>query len=124
MDQLLAHLVGDYIFQTEWMANNKRKKLLVAFLHASTYILPFLLLTSSTFALFVMWVTHALIDYTGAARYIVFVKNKITTPRMRWSECNNTGFPPNTPAWLAVWLLIIVDNTLHLIINYYALRYL
>ncbi len=32
-----------------------------------------------------------------------------------------TGYPSATPAWLAVWLLIIADNTLHLLINHYAL---
>ena len=28
------------------------------------------------------------------------------------------------PDWLAVWLLIICDNTMHLTINYAALRWL
>ena len=34
-----------------------------------------------------------------------------------------TGFDPETPAWMAVWLLIITDNTLHLSINRLALSY-
>lgn len=32
------------------------------------------------------------------------------------------GYGPDTPDWLAVWLLIIADNTMHLLINRFALR--
>jgi hypothetical protein len=35
-----------------------------------------------------------------------------------------TGYPPTTPIWLSTWLLIVADNTLHLAINYAALRWL
>jgi hypothetical protein len=34
-----------------------------------------------------------------------------------WSECKATGYPPDTPPWLAVWLMIIADNTIHVLIN-------
>jgi hypothetical protein len=35
-----------------------------------------------------------------------------------------TGYAPDVPPFLAVWLLIAADNTLHLAINYAALRWL
>lgn len=38
-----------------------------------------------------------------------------------WRECEATGFPPETPAFLAVWLLIITDNVMHVVINALAL---
>lgn len=41
-----------------------------------------------------------------------------------WADCTSTGYPPDRPAWLAVWLLIIADNTLHVICNGLALAYL
>lgn len=41
-----------------------------------------------------------------------------------WSFCTATGYPPGVPDWLAFWLLIVADNTLHLTINYAALRWL
>lgn len=41
-----------------------------------------------------------------------------------WSECSATGYPPNTPPWLAVWLLIIADNVLHVLCNAAALAWL
>ena len=37
--------------------------------------------------------------------------------RHPWSECSGTGYHRNDPAWLTVWLMIIVDNTIHLAIN-------
>ena len=45
-DQLVAHAVGDYILQSDWMANEKTKRSLAAAVHALTYALPFLLLTT------------------------------------------------------------------------------
>jgi hypothetical protein len=124
MEQLLLHLVGDYITQTDWMATEKTKRNSAAAAHAFVYGLPFLLLTSSAWALFVIVYTHYLIDRYRLARYLVFAKNRATNRSLRWADCSATGYPSATPPWLAVWLLIIADNTLHLCINYGALRWL
>lgn len=48
----------------------------------------------------------------------------VMTPQLQWEDCRATGFHKSRPEWLAVWLLIIVDNTLHLTINYLAVSYL
>jgi hypothetical protein len=40
-----------------------------------------------------------------------------------WDDCKATGYPSATPQWLAVFLLIAADNTLHLAINYFALKF-
>lgn len=124
MEQILLHLVGDYVTQTDWMAQEKTKRSLAAGLHAVVYSLPFLLLSPSLAAFAVILVTHFLIDRYRLARYVVFAKNWVTERSLRWSDCSVTGYPPATPSWLAVWLLIIADNTMHLCINYAALRWL
>jgi hypothetical protein len=36
--------MGDYLFQTSWMANEKTKRFLPALIHATIYSLPFLLI--------------------------------------------------------------------------------
>ena len=46
-DQILAHLVGDYILQSHWMAQNKAKQSVAAAVHAVTYTLPFAFITLS-----------------------------------------------------------------------------
>lgn len=124
MEQLLIHLWGDYITQTDWMAQNKTKRNSAALMHAVVYTLTFLLITKSLMALFVIGSTHYLIDRYRIARFVVFAKNWITTPSMRWADCNATGYHKDSPPWLTFWLLIIADNTLHLTINYFAIGWL
>lgn len=125
-DQVLLHLVGDYIIQSDWMAGEKTKKSVAAMAHAVTYTLPFLFLTRSPLALGFICLTHFVIDRWRLARYVCWVKNLPSPKEYRypWSECVGTGYHKDRPAWLAVWLLIIADNTMHLILNGVALRYL
>lgn len=124
MEQLLLHLIGDYVTQTDWMASEKTKRNTAAATHAVVYSLPFLLLSPSALAFAVILVSHYFIDRYRLARYVVFAKNWVTNPSLRWADCSGTGYPGATPPWLAVWLMIIADNTLHLSINYAALRWL
>jgi hypothetical protein len=167
MGQLILHLFGDYITQSDWMAQNKTKDSKAAFVHAAVYSLPFLLLTRSIPAMALIFFTHAAIDRFRLARYVVWAKNFIgprrkheliseTIERLRnegtisrdhvfrpgeldivlthnkqtcignppWAVCTATGYPPDRPAWMAVWLLIVADNTMHLMINYAAIRWL
>lgn len=120
-DQIVCHLVGDYIIQSDWMANEKRKRSIAAGLHAVTYTLPFLFLTLNPLALAVICGTHFLIDRFGLARYVCWAKNRPYPGSLPWKDCTGTGYPPDRPPFLAVWLLIIADNTMHLICNGVAL---
>lgn len=122
-DQLVAHAVGDYILQSDWMASEKTKRSLAASIHATTYTLPFLFLTTSPAALAIIVGTHFVIDRWRIARYLVWAKNWIAPTNDPWHVCSSTGYPPEKPAWMAVWLLIIADNTLHVLCNGIALRY-
>jgi Protein of unknown function (DUF3307) len=162
MLQLLAHLWGDYLLQSDWMAQNKTKRFGPAAFHAFVYALPFLPLAWSardpSLCWFVIISTHFVIDRYRLARYLVWAKNWLGQkehwlmlddssdddahrllldghlkqrkcwagyqPTPPWRFCTNTGYPPGRPDWMAVWLLIIADNTLHLTVNYFALRYL
>lgn len=123
-DQLLLHAIGDYVIQSDWMATEKTKRSLAALIHVVTYALPFLLLTRSITALAVIAGTHFVIDRWRLARYVCWAKNRIWPGWRPWSECVGTGYPADRPAWLATWLMIIVDNTMHVLINGAALRWL
>ena len=61
-DQLLCHLIGDYVLQSDWMANEKTKKSVAALAHAITYGLPFLFLRPSLAAFLLIVGSHFLID--------------------------------------------------------------
>lgn len=128
MEQLILHLIGDYLAQSDWMANNKTKASWPAAVHALIYSAPFWLLARFAprpyIAFAVILLTHFLIDRFRLARFAVFAKNFIGWPFPKWEDCKATGYPSERPAWLAVWLLIVADNTLHLAINYAALRWM
>ena len=121
MIQLILHLIGDYVTQTDWMAKKKTSSSIAAGTHAIVYSLPFLILKPSILAFSIILVTHFLIDRYRLARFVVFAKNKVTSPSLKWADCSGTGYHKDDPAWLTVWLLIAADNTLHLAINYSAL---
>ena len=124
MEQLLAHLVGDYVLQTSHMAENKVRSMPIALLHALIYTLPFLFITTSPAALAVIAGTHAVIDRYRLAHYLAMAKNAAGDP-VHWREyLTHTGFSDKTPIWMSVWLVIITDNTMHLVINYFAIKYL
>lgn len=132
-DQLLCHAIGDYVLQSDWMANEKTKKSIAALAHVATYGLPFILLRPSWKAYAVIVGTHFVIDRWRLARFVVQIKNHIA-PRRVIQLCfgvengcrfaTTTGYPSETPSWLAVWLLIIADNIMHITINGLAIKYL
>lgn len=112
----VAHLVGDYIVQSHWMAVEKVRSWWPAALHALSYGLPFLALTRNPLALGVIVGTHAVIDRYRLARYVVWAKNQ-AAPKAFRPPLTATGYAEDVPPFLAVWLLIIADNTIHLAIN-------
>lgn len=118
MLQLLFHLWGDYITQNHYLANEKVKNTpsgyLACFIHCVLYSLPFMFIASPA-ALAVIFGSHFLIDKYRLAKYVNQFKNWSFTP---------SGFPEGTPAFLSVWLLFIVDNILHITINYLSITYL
>lgn len=131
MIQLILHLWGDYFFQVGKWANLKRSDWKFAAIHGVQYGLLFLLAGAfldnfdCSFAAFVViTVTHIIIDRTYPVRYWLFAKNWVGRPTLRWEDCKKTGYHKDTPMYIAFWLMIIADNTLHLTINFFALAYL
>jgi hypothetical protein len=120
-DQFVAHAVGDYILQSDWMADNKTKSSVAAAIHAITYTLPFLFITWSPAALAVICGTHFVIDRWRLARFVVWAKNYPYPGALGWSECSATGYPPSKPPFLSIWLLIIADNIMHVVCNALAI---
>ena len=129
------------------MALNKNKRTWPCLVHTVLYTLPFLVVTRSFWALWVIWGTHFLIDRFSLPKYLVWVKNHLS-PWCRypvWQDCKVTGYydvdsyllvpfphrvvyreyvPQIRPRFITIWLTIITDNGLHLACNYLALTYL
>lgn len=116
--QLFLHMVGDYLTQNHWMANKKvlntKEGYFACLIHCLLYALPFLFIGSLN-AIAVIFVTHFLIDKYRLAKYVIQLKN--------W-HFEGIGFPSDAPPFISVWILFIVDNLIHISINYLALTYL
>jgi hypothetical protein len=112
--QLVAHLVGDYLLQSDWMAAEKRRHVAPALVHAALYGLPFLPLRPSPAALATIVFSHFAIDRWSLARYAARARDHLA-PRCAWT-------PASRPPWESWVLALITDNTLHVLINGWALR--
>lgn len=124
-DQLVAHAVGDYVLQSDWMATEKVKRSVAALAHVAAYGLPFLFLRPTLAAYAVIVGTHFVIDRWRLARYVCWAKNWLSpSGYLPWSKCLTTGYDDERPAFLTVWLLIIADNVLHVLCNAAALEWL
>ena len=80
---LVLHLFGDYVIQSDWMANMKTKASLPALAHAVTYTAPFWLILPSWPALLLIGGSHFVIDRWRLARYVCWAKN-LLGPREEW----------------------------------------
>lgn len=124
---IVAHFVGDYVLQSDWMAVGKLKRWLPAVTHGVVYGLPFLFITPSPWALLVIAGTHIVIDRYRLARFLVWAKNQAAPKAWRypWSDGVATGYSAKTtPPHMADWLTIIFDNVIHIVINFLAVKYL
>lgn len=109
MDWLIGHLLGDYLFQNDWMALNKKEKSwrgeLACHVHVTIWTLCVLWFTGwwdwLHFAL--VYIPHYIQDRTQIVQWYV---NKINR---------------NKPA---TWLYIINDNVLHLLTLYLIDKYI
>jgi len=144
MTQILVHLWGDFVLQSDWMALNKSKRSFNCLIHVLIYTSFFLLLTTSWKALLVIGGTHFLIDrFPIIVKRLIWLKNHLN-PQFSYvpfKYCNITGYFDDltnaktpkkeikqygTPRLFSVtiWLCIITDNLFHLTINYFAIKYL
>ena len=106
----ILHFVGDYLLQNDWMAQEKTKNWFPCFVHCLLYSLPFgLVLWKSPF-IWLVFGSHFLIDRYRLAQYWIRLVN------WKW-DGDNFGYSDEKPKWMSVWLLIIVDNTMHVVLN-------
>lgn len=121
MEQLIAHLVGDYILQNHWMATQKTSRWFAALTHAIFYTIPFVVLFGGSWALIPICLTHAVIDRYRLIRLWLNFWG-VGCSGSLWTFFGAPEIEAPLP-FLSVWLMIIADNTLHLAINALSLKY-
>ena len=102
IEAFIGHMVGDYLFQTDWMGNLKKYQLPPLITHLLVYTFFIWLLTGwPIWALVITFIAHGALDGT------MFVKwwCKITH-RTQFIDQKCIFFP---------WSWVIIDNTFHLV---------
>ncbi len=116
---IIAHLMGDYLFQNHWMASKKTSSTWPCLVHATTYTLAYVLVFYSSFLwepMALIFATHFLIDRFRLARYWIRFVNLFGTKDCREGPPKETGFLP-------IFVLFAVDNTWHLLIQWLILSF-
>lgn len=128
---ILAHLLGDYVFQNNWMANQKTSRWGPALIHGAIHSLIYYALAvwvapletplwQIILGVLVIGATHAVIDRYRLVKQAIWGINQAAprSSRYTWAEAKaNAGYEEKTPVWMKTWLMIIFDNTVHLTIN-------
>lgn len=119
---IVAHMLGDYVFQNHWMGVVKTQKWLPAIVHAVLYTAAFAIFFGICWALIPIGVTHLVIDrYSLVKRYWVDFWG---IGKAGWLP-SKLGFKmEEAPPFIGVWLAFIADNTIHLVINGVSIHYL
>ena len=80
IELVLCHLIGDYVFQVDFIANTKGTNWYHLFVHCALYMVPFIYIfgfSNYSFLLFV-FITHTIIDALKATyKKINYVTDQI-----------------------------------------------
>ena len=98
MNPYLAHMIGDYILQNDYISFGKKKSSWICLLHILLYLLPFCFCQLSMGQLVLIGVQHFVQDRWNFVVWFMKVKG-----------CDEFLKPPCAP-----WSVIVTDNTFHL----------
>ncbi len=98
MHWIFAHLIGDFLIQTDWMAQGKKKSSWICLVHVATYMIPFLFTSLNGWQLLLVALQHFLQDRTNFVEWY-----------MANSGRKAFASPPYTP-----WSAILVDGIFHI----------
>lgn len=114
---IVAHLIGDFLFQNYWMAMNKRSQWWVCLIHAAIYTLCFggwlFLMGVGLYwwQLGAIALLHFFTDYWALASW--------------WTRAYNGQLNVSSPSkWLnPFWVNVAVDQSLHFAMNALIIKF-
>jgi hypothetical protein len=115
---ITAHLVGDFVFQVNYMAARKTGDRLVALCHVVAYTACFYPVTRDWVDLAIIFVTHYAIDHWRlAAWWAAFINRQYSLCwGLRWvTQMGEIRTP--------FFAIICIDQAFHLLCNGFALFY-
>lgn len=99
MHWIYAHLIGDYLLQTDWMATRKKTSHKACVAHVAAYMLPFLLTPFTWWQLLLVAGQHYAQDKTNFVVWFMKIKH-------------SEGF---TKEPFFPWSIILTDNIIHVL---------
>ncbi|AZO95270.1 DUF3307 domain-containing protein [Halocella sp. SP3-1] len=108
MNIILGHMIGDYLFQSDWMAINKKKSglagLIPCIVHCLIWTISVFLFIGEYRLIFfcMLFLSHFILDRTNFVKWYL----------KRFKIMPNPTF----------WKIVIVDNTLHLLMIFLVLK--
>ncbi len=136
---LLGHFVGDFVFQNDWMAKNKKEIGVACITHCTIYtsiILLFLYfggITPSILLFLYIYVSHYILDGTNlVSRWMKFYNIRSWDTNLpRTTRHINKAFSIDNVEWtkgmsasqivntiFGSFIYIVIDNTLHILMMY------
>lgn len=106
---VLAHFIGDFLLQNDWMAAGKKNSSLICSIHVVLYMIPFIFLTDCT------WLQLTLI----ALQHWIQDRTKFVS----W-WCNIMGsFQVELKHNTLPWGHFVVDQVFHFVWMYFVINY-
>ncbi len=106
MEWFIAHLIGDYLLQNDWMARGKRDSSLICTVHVMAYIIPFLFINLAWWQISLIAVQHWLQDRTHVIAWTLRVTGKddfLRSPMAPWSVILTDNI------WHILWIFTIIQ---------------
>jgi hypothetical protein len=129
---VLGHLVGDYVLQNKWMAMNKNGNWYTCSIHCLIYTLAVSMFTYPVMHSFIVWpliifITHFPIDYWGLAdKWLDFINGRSLGDFFKNGHkgiaadgCERTNYHILRGGFTSV-VYTATDNTMHLVLMYFA----
>jgi hypothetical protein len=127
---IIGHFVGDYFFQNNWMALNKKNNYLICIAHCLTYggCMSFCLAFASPphasyikvlFIIMIIALTHFIFDYTNIIdKYLELIEGR------SWKSALEQHISKEGQIYIGYTILVqtVIDNTSHIICNYIILK--
>lgn len=99
MNWIFAHLIGDYLLQNDWMAQNKKRSNLACLCHIVFYLLPFIFCNFQVWQIVLIGIQHYFQDRTNFIPWL-----------MKFKGSKAFASPPFAP-----WSIILTDNIVHIL---------
>ncbi len=84
MNPFVAHLIGDFILQNDWMANNKKHRSAACLVHVLLYLVPFLMSHLQWWQIALIGFQHFLQDRTTFVLWWMRVWKRV--PQDNWEK--------------------------------------